>query len=1013
MFSSTSTSGRVSSLEMIGRAAELARLRTALARASAGVPVAVIVSGEAGVGKTRLVGEFATRVRDEGIPVWSGRCLALTDGLLPYAPVVDLLRAIVADVGPARLRETAGSAAGRLAVLLPDLAPTEVNPAAGHGLPMADVAHPRLHVDLLDLIERLAGDPTVLVLEDLHWADRSTRALLSTLIGGLRHGRVLLVCTYRDGEVARDHPVASLLVELARSGVDRITLNPLGLAETTTHMAAIMPAEPSPAAAARVFGRSGGNPFLIEELVAAGPESDTLPEGLREILLMRARRLAPAIHKVLRAVALSGRVVDHGLLEQVVAMPPEQLLALIRTAVDRHLLVVDGDRYVFRHALVAEAVVADTLPGERIRLHRAIAEALTARARLPGPAELASTVAAEQAELAHHWAAAGDPDRALVAAVRAGFAAERAFAMPEARRHFEHALQLWWRAPDAREQTGVDLVELYRHAAETACTTGDVDDALAHVRRAIAEAGPSGDPLLLGMLYERLGRYLTMHTSAVGATVAAYETAVALVPPDATPARARVLAGLAGVLMLDTRMPESREWAQRALQLARHVGARQEEAHVLSTLGTVLTTLGQPDEGIAQLRAAVAMGAELDNVETMHRAYVNLSESLMTVGRFAESLEVGQRGAESARRCGATRSFGSVLRGNVMEALFYLGRWDEMAALLPATADRNGNPMQYMVLAHAAAVLHTAQGRFAEAELHLDEVGRALAEDALSGRRMLLHAARAELLLWQRQPAAALDWALTMLRAMASGDQGPATARLLAAATRAAADLAEGPGSTRADTSGMATLAVELEKSVLTASVDAQLALARAELSRARGESDPRPWADAAERWARLRCPYPMAYAQWRQAGALLAAHGQRIRAARLLSEAHQIALRLGARPLCAETGSLAQRSRLDLTVAALDAAAARPDPPFGLTRRELDVLGLIGRGNTNRQIAKDLFISEKTVSIHVSQVLAKLGVRNRGAAAALAHRTGLLTPAEPDQPAVDGPDIGISAAPR
>jgi predicted ATPase len=459
---------------LVGREAEGAVLAWGRGGARAGRPVAVMVSGEAGVGKSRLMREFTARAGAEGARVWTGRCLPLADGLAPYGPWVEMLREIASDVGPARLRELAEQSADRLAVLVSDLA-GDASGGAGDtasGPLAADAAHPRLHADLLDFVERLAREPTVLVVEDLHWADRSTRAVLSTLVAGLRRGHLLLVCTYRIGEVPPDHPTRALLMELTRSGLDRIDLGPLGEGETARLMAGITRTEPAAVLAREVFARSGGNPFLVEELVAAGPEAGTLPDQLREILLLRVRRLPALARAAMRVIALAGRGVDHGLLDAVLSPPVDRLPAELRRAVEDHLLVVDGERYAFRHALVAEALVADTIPGERIALHRALAEALAARAADQPPARPSSIIASEQAELAHHWAAAGEAGPALVAAVTAGLAAERASAMPEARRNLEHALELWWRAPSARAQSGLDLVELYRRAAEAASTVG-------------------------------------------------------------------------------------------------------------------------------------------------------------------------------------------------------------------------------------------------------------------------------------------------------------------------------------------------------------------------------------------------------------------------------------------------------------------------------------------------------------------------------------------------------------
>ncbi len=298
---------RLSCPQLIARDLELGQLRSALARAAAGAPQTLFVVGEAGVGKTRLVHEFAERARDEGARVWTGNCLPLPDGFLPYAPVLDILRAVAADVGATRLRELAGPGAERLALLMPELASDSPDGLAGaparidESMGQQETGQQRLRAELRFLLERLTDEPTVLVVEDLHWADTSTQGLLNVLIRGVRRGRLLLVCTYRDDELPPASPLRALLAELSRAGTDRITLTRMDQAATSAQLAGILHAEPDPALAARIFARSGGNPFLAEELVAAGPDADRLPETLRDILLMRVRRLSPTAQRVLQA----------------------------------------------------------------------------------------------------------------------------------------------------------------------------------------------------------------------------------------------------------------------------------------------------------------------------------------------------------------------------------------------------------------------------------------------------------------------------------------------------------------------------------------------------------------------------------------------------------------------------------------------------------------------------------------------------------------------------------------
>jgi tetratricopeptide (TPR) repeat protein len=329
---------------------------------------------------------------------------------------------------------------------------------------------------------------------------------------------------------------------------------------------------------------------------------------------------------------LAGHGTDHELLEAVVGLAPGDLIAAVSEASNQYLLVPDADRYAFRHVLVAEAVVTDIVPGERIRLHRAIAACLTTRLPSDDVSATATTVTASalasaHAEVAYHWFSARDFGRALIASIDAGLAAERAFALPEARSQFERAIHLWSEAPNARALAQLDLVDLYRHAAELAYMIGDPVDALTLVHRAIDCADAGRDPLRVGLLHERLGRYLLANASSEAATIDAFENAVRLVPDTASAERARVLCGLAAMLMMAGRHAESRPLAENALDVARQVGARRAEAHALCTLGMDLTLLGDVEQGLALQREALAMGSRFDNMEDAGRSASSVSDS--------------------------------------------------------------------------------------------------------------------------------------------------------------------------------------------------------------------------------------------------------------------------------------------------------------------------------------------------------------------------------------------------
>jgi hypothetical protein len=512
----------------VGRRAESARLAAALDRATAATPTVVLVGGEAGVGKSRLVGELAAGARAAGATVLAGGCVERGGEGLPFAPVAAALRMLAGGLGDAELATLVPQPArSGLARLLPELGPPAAGggagggswpgaaPAGGEAALPADpgAGQRRLFGLLLDLLRRLAARrPTVLVVEDLHWADRSTRDLLAFLVRNLRRERVLLVCTHRSDELHRRHPLRPLLAELERDRrVERLELGRFDRGEVAAQLTGILGVAPAARLVERVHARSGGNALFVEELAAAAPAGGTPAAlgggaspafgGLRELLLGRIEPLPEPAREVLRVVAVAGGRLGHDLLAEVAGLPAPELQAGLRAAVGARLLQVDAHPggYGFRHALVTEAVDDALLPGQRCRLHARLAAALRrAGAGLPGGDP------ALAAELAWHWYAAHDLARALPAAVDAGLAAERCCAFAEAQHHFERALELWELVP---APVGLDRVELLARAAEAAAGAGGAERAIMLARGALAEVDPARDPRRAGSLARRLAAY--------------------------------------------------------------------------------------------------------------------------------------------------------------------------------------------------------------------------------------------------------------------------------------------------------------------------------------------------------------------------------------------------------------------------------------------------------------------------------------------------------------------------
>ncbi len=979
---------RLTSPTLVGRDDELSQLRSALSAAQGGTAQVVLVGGDAGVGKTRLVRELLDRATADGHLVLTGGCVDLGEGTLPFGPVIEALRRLHGLLDDATLDELLGPAAEELGRLVPELGHFEYRAAAVH-------QPGRLFELLLGVLDRLGRRaPTVLVVEDIHWADQSTRDLLSFLARNLREERVLLIATYRTDELHRRHPLRPFLAELRRSPVLTLAVAPLDRDEVRALATNVLGRAPSDALVDAVFQRSEGNAFFAEELLAAIDEGDRLPPSLRDILLARIEGLPERAQLVLRVAAAAGRRVVYDVLADLTGLDEEELVAVLRDLVARHLLVPDAteDAYSFRHALLLEAVYQELLPGERTRLHAAIAGALAAKVQ-PGDPSTAG-------ELAHHWYAARDHTRALPALVAAGLAAEGVSAPAEALMHYERALELWSAVPDAANASPLAWVEIVRRAADAASVLGRLERAVALGREALVAVDPKTEPVLAGLLHERLGRYLWLAGSA--GSFESYEEAVRLVPADPPSAeRARVLGALGQALMLAGRWREGRSVCEDAIAIATTVGALEEEGHARNSLGVTRVNMGDP-RGLDDLRNALDIARRVNNAEEECRAYLNLSYSLTMLGRFDESVQTAIEGAALAARMGFEHTHGVFLGFNAFGALMALGRWDDAEVQVEAAVARV--PEGVWQAAFTSVVLRANRGDFATAHAELEQ-SVALPPGADAQAALPRAFGGATLALWEGRPEVVRDMVRHAIEAVPIGVVQIEAPQLLWLAVWAEADRAEQARARHDDESAAECAAAAADATLRCRQLVAEpgptggvamawaggfLLMADAERARAAGRSDPEAWAAAAAELGRWGHSFEVAYACFRQAEAILDAGGDRDEAASLLRLAAANATTLRARPLLDHVERLARRARIALAATTTVSPAPEGDAAFGLTPREREVLVLVAEGRTNRQIADELFISVKTASVHVSNILAKLGVGTRGEAGAVAHRLGL-----------------------
>ncbi|MGW2745807.1 helix-turn-helix transcriptional regulator [Streptomyces sp. NPDC001450] len=991
----------------VGRTDELDTLNDALARAAAGEPQALLLGGEAGVGKTRLVEEFAAAACRRAAVVAVGGCVEIGADGLPFAPFSTALRAL-REALPEEFATAGAGQEEELARLLPELGEATSSRHDEQGMA-------RLFELTARLLERVAAAHTVVfVLEDLHWADASTRHLLAYLFRTLRTGRLLVLATYRADDIHRRHPLRPLLAELDRlRTVRRLELARFTREEVGRQIAGIRAAEPDPAQVDEIFERSDGNAFFVEELAVAATEGccTGLTDSLRDLLLVRVEALPESTQGVARIVAEGGSTVEYQLLAAVAQLAEDDLIEALRAAVGANILTATtgGDGYRFRHSLVREAVADDLLPGERSRLNRRYAEAVETDPTLV-PAD------ARVMRLASYWYHAHDAARALPAVLDASVVARRRHAYTEQLRLLERAMELWDTAPeevraalrpvdytDVYPPCGCDpattplrYLDLMAEAAVAGRFCGERERALKITKKALRLLQDEHDPLRAAWFWVQRSRLVQALARGDGwQELANAQDLVRGLPPSEV--HADVLANVAGWSMLHQPGPEAFAAAERAVEYARMVGAREIELNARITLGCLMVDAGDVEAGLAETTQVMETALEEGVAHVVGRAHVNLPSELEAVGRSREAVPILRKGIAFARKYGLLDSEAWIW-GNLSDSLYALGQWDEAAeaasGALGSAASAKPRGSGALRLAHIAlargdaaeagrqlAISHAHYGTHDPMPQQLLPIARIAIGVAAEEGRLL--DARAE-----------LDRALEV--GFPPGTQRYGWPLLLAAAT-AEADARALPAGADGRADVLEKLALAARKLTTGAPVwDAYERWTRAELHRAHGTDTAAVWSDVVTDFECLDRPYDLARVRRRLAQALLeeaAGDDERDRATELLRLAGAVADHLGARPLAEAVAQLAQRARLTLTHTPRQ--ALDPAENLGLTSRERDVLRLVSAGRTNRQIAEELFISPKTASVHVSNILSKLGVAGRGEAAAVAHRLGLF-PAEP-----------------
>jgi DNA-binding CsgD family transcriptional regulator/tetratricopeptide (TPR) repeat protein len=981
---------------LVGRRTELDLLVGAVSTARGGEAQVMLVSGAAGIGKTTLVEAATSAARAGGAVVLTGHAVQLNEAAFPYAAVTEAVRGLRRSLGDDALTALLGGGHDVLERLVPELGVTGAGTAPSWG-------QGQLFEAVLHLLGALAAErPVVLVAEDLHWADQATLDLLNFLARNLAAAPVVVVGTARQ-ELPPRHPLRAWTAELVRlPHVRAVTLAPLdrsGIRELlrSRHGAPV----PAPLVD-EIHRRSDGNPFYAVELFGAAGDIDAagrgraLPATLHATARARVDTLDPATVGMLEVMAVAGPRVAHDVLAEVAGDDEPALLAAIRQAVDHHVVVVEDAGYRFRHAAFAEALEADLLPPQRRRLHRAYAEVFDRRPDGTDPARAT--------ERAAHWLAAGEPQPALAATVVAARQAERQYALADAHRLWEQAVSLAARlGPDATAAV-VNPSDLAADAAEAANRAGALDRAVDLATQAVTAVDAGCDARQASRLLERRGWYLTRRGDTDGAR-RDYEEALALAPVGEPSAeRARALAAHARLQTATGELDAARRSAAAAIAAAVEAGDEAEEGYARHTLAIVLGRLGDVDGAFPELLRAAGVAEQTGDLSELSWVFIHFAAVASDAGRLAEAVPVIAERAGRARARGLDRLYGGFLDCVCAGARFDLGQWDECDRLVAAVAARTPTDLERIALHLVRGRLRVGRGDLAGAEDDLAVAGgltAGLVNPRVDG---MLYEARLDLARFGRRDDSPPDDARRLAAdavAAVSGRDDPVTvARVVLAALRVEADLADAArragwpdGATAAERHaesllGVLDVAADAAGEAAGAALPVVVDAARAEGERVRGRTGARRWDGVIAGFEHLGERYPAAQARVRRAEALVG-DGHRTEARADLDEVTAWALTAGARPLLDRAaGVLGRRPGEAAPASSPDAGGGPPDAH--LTARELDVLRLLAQGLTNRGVAADLGMAEKTASVHVSRILAKLHARTRGEAAAIARRTGL-----------------------
>lgn len=931
----------------------------------------VLIGGEAGVGKSSLVNAFIA-----GLPTGTaviGHCVPLGGQGLAYAPFHGVLRELAERYGIERVRSWVGFNAAALGAILPEV----------HEGRSGDALEARLRTyeAVADLFERVSAmHPLVVVLEDLHWADCSTTELVAFLSRSLGRHRVLLVGTFRSDELTPVHPLRSLLAELGRlPSTQRIDVPRLNQVEVAEMLSRLCHGPPGPEVVEQIFRRSDGNPFFVDALVSCQAGGDnscwSLPQELRDVLLLPLARLSADAGHLIRTMEGGGPRVPHDLLATVAQLPPDRFDTAIREAVDAHVLIADRDGYRFRHALLSEAVATELLPGEWARLHERFAMELEAKPSLlpDGTSSI---------WIAHSYWEAGRLAEAFLWSAQA--AGSLGAAHGEKLRLYERILSSWSSVEDPEAVAG-PRVELLTKAAEAARDSGDLERCLTLVDQAIEATDPADGE---GMAYRMRLKARQMATMGRPGAIDLLNQAKELLSEGHSLVRATVLDTLSTLHMLSGSYVLGLEIGMEAREVAQAVGDTALESSAWNTIGCCLVHMGRVEAGIDAMGHAGQLAA--DSPRTRVRYFVNYSIILWKLGRYRQGVALAEEGLEVARELGLMRSLGAGLRCNQAAGLIELGRIADADAALKVALSY-GPPRHYEAsLLLLQAVLHVWRDELEDAERLLDDL---CCREWRSSDRIDVAVSCTRLHLAMGRWREAIGTVTAGL--------GDATKRFQAhthfVGQLAAATLARARDESAIGEEEFTERAAQLRRMLNEVAHWGRLS-AWHQVIEADLAPTPERWRQAVSAVAAMAEPnVPLTLYANRRLVDVLAQNGSREAA---FAAYHEATARLAEAPQqrleARELTTVAERHGIAVSASGTYNCDAGGDeemasPGVRLTQREREVLVLVAAGRSNREIGAALFISAKTASVHVSNIIAKLGVSGRTEAATTALGLGLI----------------------